>query len=248
MDLTQVVVAISAPRLSFYKQFLGCRSEEEQVGTYLAFQDLSGEFFSVLQMVEVGLRNAINDAAKNHFSSSSWFETAPQTRKSKELVVLAKEKALSECGARYSDDDVVCRLSLGFWVYMLDSAHRDTANKSAYLWTPEMRDLAFGNARNPWGGKLTVNSLFDEFQKILKLRNRLFHHEPIWKKHNCKSVDIAVDNVKKEYEFLLRALGYVSPGKAILLECVGSPERFKDRCKKDFIAAVIDRIGRVETA
>ncbi|WP_323996646.1 hypothetical protein [Aeromonas hydrophila] len=244
MDLTQVVGAISVPRLSFYKTYLGCQSEGQQVGTYLAFQDLSGEFFSVLQMVEVGLRNAINEAAKQHFKSSSWFDSAPQTKKSKELVVLAKEKALSECGARYSDDDVVCRLSLGFWVYMLDSAHRDTANKSAYLWSPEMRDVAFGNAKNPWGGKLTISTLFDEFQKILKLRNRLFHHEPIWKKHKCQSIDVAVDNVRKEYDFLLKALGYVSPGKATLLSCVGSPDRFNKRCNKEFINYVV---GKVES-
>ncbi|WP_211480379.1 hypothetical protein, partial [Escherichia coli] len=64
------------------------------------------------------LRNAINNTIKaNH--GPAWYDSIPQTKKSQDLVLNAKQKALDECGVRYTDDDVICRLTFGFWVYML---------------------------------------------------------------------------------------------------------------------------------
>lgn len=243
MNKEVIIDAISGPRLAYYSKFLGCRGDIDAIGAYLAFQDLSGDFFPLLQMVEVGLRNRINEAAKSHFKSSSWYDFAVFSHKSQGLVLDAKNKALSECGAKYSDDDVVCRLSLGFWVYMLDTPYRDTTKKKNYFWTPNNHQRAFGAAKNAWGQSLSIVAVFDEFQKVLKLRNRLFHHEPIWKKHNCKSMESAVNNIKKEYLFLLRVLEFVSSGERKLIECVGLPARFTDRCNIEQVNGVIRCVG-----
>lgn len=242
MHFEQVINAISTPRLSYYEHYLGYKDKYEKVGAYLAFQDLSGDFFPIVQMIEVGLRNAINEVAKKHFSSDSWFEHVPQTKQSKDLVGAARDKALNECGARYSDDDIICRLSLGFWVYMLDAPYRDTSKRDCYLWTPANKEYAFGDPKNPWGARTKIPALFDDFQKLLKLRNRLFHHEPIWKKHNCKDVNSAVLNMGKEYSHLLKLLGYVSPGKVMLLGCIDLPSRFNIRCEAEHVINVIEKV------
>lgn len=241
MNSAVVMDAISVPRLSCYRAFLGCATDSDAIGTYLAFQDLSGDFFPLLQMIEVGLRNRINTVAKLKFNTPSWYDTYLLTVKSRSLVTEAKSKALNECGAKYSDDDVICRLGLGFWVYMLDAGYRDTKSQS-YLWTPENHNIAFGSAKNPWGASMSVAAIFDDFQKILKLRNRLFHHEPIWKKHGCKNKSSAVSNIEKEYRFLLKILEYVSPGEKKLVDLIGLDRRFIERCTFDKVNAIINMV------
>ncbi len=239
MNSAVVMDAISVPRLSYYREYLGCATDSDAIGTYLAFQDLSGDFFPLLQMVEVGLRNRINAVAKIQFKTSSWYDSYVLTETSKSLVCDAKDKALSECGARYSDDDVICRLGLGFWVYMLDSRYRDTKSAS-YLWSSDNHKSAFGSAKNPWGASMSVAAIFDDFQKVLKLRNRLFHHEPIWKKHGCKAKDSAVSNIEKEYRFLLKVLEYVSSGERKLVDLLGLNSRFIDRCTIEKVNNIIN--------
>lgn len=244
MPLEQLVNVISPPRLSFYESYLNCAEPSSKVGAYLAFQSVSCDFFPVLQMVEVALRNTIHDVAKVHFSDESWFLTKVNSEQSKKLVESAVNKAKKECGGRYSADDVVCRLTLGFWVYMLDSPYRNTAS-DCYLWSSDNREKAFSDAKNPWGQPLTIANLFDNFQKVLQLRNRLFHHEPIWKKHNCNSLDKAVNNVKRDHDFLVKTLKNLSPVKADILNCIEIPEKFNSVCTKDYVDAVM---GKVEQA
>lgn len=246
MDISNVINSISGPRLSFYEAFLGCSTEQEKVGAYVAYQDLSGDFFCVMQMIEVALRNAINNTVKLHVGSSSWYDTIPFSTQSKQLVQSAKDKAIAECGVRYSDDDVISRLTFGFWVYMLDAPYRDTS-KSSYIWTPENRNLTFPVAKNPWGADMKINALFDDFHKVLLFRNRLFHHEPIWKKHGCKSHQTAVDNVRKDFDFLMKVLGYVSVAKVDLLRLIGHDQKFYARCDIKHIQEVMAKIPNPST-
>lgn len=247
MPLEQLVNVISTPRLSFYESFLSYTKSESKVGAYLAFQSISSSFFPVVQMVEVGLRNSIHNIAKKHFKDEQWFLTKPISEKSKELVKSAVKKAKTECGVNYTPDDVVCRLTLGFWVYMLDSEYRNTASDS-FLWSPDNRNEVFSNAKNPWGADLTVAALFDDYHKVLLLRNRLFHHEPIWKKHNCNHVSKAVANVQKDHTFLLKTLKYLSPAKADILKCIDIPDKFDATCTIDHVNDVIAKVEKELTA
>jgi hypothetical protein len=52
----------------------------------------------------------------------------------------------------------------------------------------------------------------DRLQRIKKLRNRVFHHEPVWK-----------HNVLYEYKNVVEVIGYINPVAARLvgsLDCV----------------------------
>lgn len=240
MDYSQLLTLVSTPRLTFYEQYLNCDTEWKKIGTYFAFQDISGSFYPLIQMVEVGLRNAINTIAIDQYGSDRWFDHIPTTEKSRTAVQYATRKAQDEC-ATPTAHDIVARLTLGFWVYMLDADYRNSNNPS-YLWTPENKKKAFPNAKNPWGNDLSVSAIFDELQKLLKLRNRLFHHEPIWKKHNCNSLQKAVDNVIKDYNFLLKTLNSISSVKYDLMELMESPKKFYSQCTLEEVQQVIQKL------
>lgn len=237
MDAEKLITSISESRLHFYTEFLNCNSNEEKIGAYLAYQDLSGEFFQLIQMIEVALRNAINNSLiETH--GDAWFDSILSSDISKALVTKAKKDCLT-----VSNDNVICRLTLGFWVYMLDVPYRDTANKISYIWSPERRDKCFSDAKNPWGANLGVKALFDEFHKVLLFRNRLFHHEPIWKKHNCNNHNKAVDNIRRDFTFLMKTLSYVSPEKASLLNVMEYPQRFEQLCVVEHVTRSIERVA-----
>lgn len=241
MEALNLVDFISEPRLSFYKNYLNCTTDEEAIGAYIAYQELSGDFFCLVQMIEVALRNAIHSTLKNGPHGSTWFDVIPASQTSKDLVLIAKENAIKECGARYEDDDVICRLTLGFWVYMLDSPYSDTT-KSSYIWTPENKSRIFGQFNAGFGRKgkqKTMKALFQEFQTLLTFRNRLFHHEPIWKRSGCDSHDKAVGNMLGKFDMFLAMLSSLSPEKAKVMSLLGYERKFKDKCKVDRIQMVM---------
>lgn len=240
MDYKQLLTVVSTPRLRYYEQYLNCDTEWKKIGTYFAFQDLSGNFYPLLQMVEVGLRNAINTVATKHYGTENWFDHVPTSKKSCEAVQHAKTKASQECSTPTAHD-VIARLTLGFWVYMLDVEYRNS-NLPSFLWNNNNKQIAFPNAKNPWGNDLSVAAIFEELQKLLKLRNRLFHHEPIWKKHNCNNLQKAVDNVIKDYKFLLKTLNSISPVKRDLMDLMESPKKFYDQCTLAQVQQVIKKL------
>jgi hypothetical protein len=245
MNFEEILAAVSAPRLTYYSQYLNCNTNPSKVGAYYSFLELSGKFFPLIQLIEVSLRNSIHQIAATHYKNARWYEVHPTSEKSKLLVSNAIQKARSELNSVPTPDDIVSRLTLGFWVYMLDSEYRDTKSP-CYLWTPENKKKVFSNARNAWGAELSIKAIFEEFQQVLNLRNRLFHHEPIWKKHGCNSLDIAVNNVMKNYDFLLKILAFISPAKIKLLTAMKTPENFKSECTIARVNAIIQELVGLE--
>lgn len=236
---SRLMDSISIPRLSFYEQYLGCKKTEEKIGAYVAYQHLSADFFPVVQMIEVALRNSIDNTIRIS-RGDYWYNDVPVSEKSQSLVELAKKRSPIS-GSR---DDVICRLPLGFWVYLLDAPYRDTAH-SSYIWSPENKELSFSNATNVFGSKLSTKAIFLELREILDLRNRLFHHEPMWKKHNCNSHEKALSNIKKDYLKLRRILRYLSPDKDRLIEITQQKSHINTSCEIDYIRSIIGDVSKI---
>ncbi|MDN4712649.1 Abi family protein [Vibrio parahaemolyticus] len=63
MPVESIIKTLSSPRLSTYKKPNLCdASDEQSLGLYAWNKQLSGLFYPVLQVLEVSLRNAINNA------------------------------------------------------------------------------------------------------------------------------------------------------------------------------------------
>lgn len=84
---------------------------------------------------------------------------------------------------------------------------------------------------------MSVKAIFDDMQKVLELRNRLFHHEPIWKGHNCNSHEKATFNVIKNYDFLKRVLKWISQDSYALVD-----DNLQEKCLKK--SCKIERLQR----
>ncbi|MFA0442457.1 hypothetical protein AB4560_21325 [Vibrio sp. 10N.222.51.C12] len=238
MNYNELKKGLSPQKLNSYQRFLGCTSDKELIASYMVLQSLQEKFYLPIQLVELTLRNNINAAIYQHLKgkgatnrqANRWYHSVPATQTSKDQVSAAKTKANREVKGRpYNHNDVIARLTFGFWIYLLDKPHRlsGAANVDHQLW-PYITNDVFPNR----GGK-GIPSLFNDLNTLNKLRNRLFHHEPIWMGSGVTSKQDALDMLDKRYELVMNMLGYLSPDKMKLVQSIDMINEFKAHCSMD---------------
>jgi len=112
---------------------------------------------------------------------------------SSRLVAAARQKSPSRGLFKPSTAEVVAGLSFGFWTSLLGKKYDRTFWRSALNQAfPEYARLTGGNISRP-----TAAGKFDE---IRTFRNRVFHHEPIFRRKSLQD----------DYDRLLEAVSWMS--------------------------------------
>jgi hypothetical protein len=176
-----------------------CKGDKEKaLHLYRLNIKLSQNFYAILSMFEIALRNAIDVHYTNHFTDKEWLKNqclgtgflnnkAFQTGrfKSKKKV----DSAIRELGVRYTHDRVIASLSFGFWVNLFAPIQFRLAGQNLHK--------IFANRPKGTQPKL----LFIELNTILDFRNRVAHHEPI-----CfnGSQNINLSNIENTYNSIIK--------------------------------------------
>ncbi len=146
----------------------------EPAGRYIWATHLSASIAPALHTFEVALRNAMHSALSDYYQRADWY-AIPQFFQPQEGGLIktaignAKNKA-KKANRPHTPDDVVSELMLGFWCGLLNSPY-DTS-----VFRPCL-SRGFRNLPAPLKVRSDLNSKVVEFKRI---RNRVFHHEPIW--------------------------------------------------------------------
>jgi len=124
---------------------------------------IGAAFFESLHYLEVGLRNALDDAATRHLGTS-WLSPTSLilTPRSRKAVVSALGHAGGPGAPR---GKLVAELPFGFWWSLL----ADEYNRR--LWQPALQHAFERGVRR--------RKLHAELDDLRRLRNRIAHHEPI---------------------------------------------------------------------
>jgi hypothetical protein len=225
----EITENLSASRLRTYRTALTHQvsglTTADTVKSYFLLNDISQHFFVPLQLVEVVLRNRINDHIINFKRKSHWYDSVPATVKAKDAVTKAKDLAQAEVKTPTADD-VVCRLTFGFWANLLDKPHRDTTSADHFLWDQHSFKKVFPGAER----SVSIGVACVRLIALNTLRNRLFHHEPIWKSKQVTSLESAIKTVEAQYEDLLEVLRWLSPEKHALLKAWSFSGRMAMAC------------------
>ena len=178
-------------------------SNVDELAHYLWNMALCESLYPVLQCLEVTLRNSIHDSVTLAFDKPDWFESVLVEREMRH-VERAKSR-LESRGKAPTSDDIVAALSLGFWVNLFYRSYeqklwpRLLVEVFPYL-SPTVRMRAYVSRRlNP----------------IRNLRNRVFHHEPIWHWNDLESHHLNV----------LDVIAWINPD---MLSLVKPVDRFPD--------------------
>lgn len=191
---SQLEAAISAARLSIYPP----AESGETYGAYAWNIAVCESLYPALHCVEVTLRNGIHNAATAHFGDEYWFRTrlAPI-----ELPLLNEiEQTLRSQGKSLLADEFVSSFRFGFWVRLFERRYEQT------LW-PQLLQSVFPHIQGKQRRRAYIRSRLMEIQT---LRNRVFHHEPVWN----------WPDLPEQHSQILETVGWVSPAMRRFLEAI----------------------------
>lgn len=170
MDRIAIEKVISTERLEPYLKKHG-GDFEKAVNHYKVNIEISESFYPLLSILEIALRNKFDYQLKRLFDDENWFENPrfikSVTRFQMDRVSEAKANILRE-KKTITSGKIISELSFGFWTSLLDSKFE------RILWK-NLR-LAFPNCPKNIRKRKTMSS---KLNGIRKLRNRIFHHEPV---------------------------------------------------------------------
>jgi hypothetical protein len=173
MRIDEIRIGLSELRLGPY--CLAAGGDVAALRLYAWNIEVSGAFLGLLHVLEVRLRNAVNDQLVGLTGQPDWW-TASGLR----LTFVAKEaiaKASAEVAKRAeaaTAGHMVAELSFGFWVGLFGSG--GACQYENRLWRPALH-RAFPGYRGP------RKPLHRDLNYVRSFRNRIAHHEPIHDRH-----------------------------------------------------------------
>lgn len=185
---------------------------------YLYNIELSKSLYPLLSILEISLRNRINKALDTVIMSDWLLKEAAQqnvllANEHKKLIE-AKQKLINKGHKNFSKDDLTAELSLGFWIHLCTKRYKTA------LWHKQgFFRIVFADYPN-FAEFDKLSRIFPLLQLMLKIRNRVFHHEIII------NHSYGIENC---YNDLRKLLGYISKDSLIYLDKICD---FKEVIKK----------------
>ncbi len=221
------LIHILAPaRISRYRNFLKLRTNEQIYRAYCWNYALSAAVFPLLGCVEMHLRDSVHRTLSTQYAPAGttnpleypWYDWTqpkfyPLQNKSRDDVykLLHEKKTGLRKTQQPTTDDVVASLTFGFWTNLLRTFTPVQAPKviSAifphhYIMKPEQ-----------WGNKDNRNALNEYLQILNNFRNRVAHHEPLFKfrydKRYPKNLKTGLENLRACVQNCLVMSEWINP-------------------------------------
>lgn len=171
---------ISESRLSSFK-LTETDTQDVLCRRYIDNIRLSESLYPSLSLLEVALRNAIDFAIETLIKQNWLFEEVKAQNLLKQndysKLLEANNTIIKNYGeANRTKGKLISELNFGFWIFLCSTKY------NPILWTKKNFFMTvFPNY--PKNKKQSIADISSKLQKIRKLRNRIFHHEPIYKQY-----------------------------------------------------------------
>ena len=182
---------ISKPRLDSYRGYFHARTVEEAIGLYMWNTELSASFGTLISLFEVALRNQIHRAMSLHYSNGAsssihWYDRTygslkPATKSKIDEVRHERVGRVKQLrNPPPSADEIVSRVSFGFWPGILSTIDR-RVNFADKIYPAIFPYHALSTTPLDWLDHAKRTAALAFIYEINTFRNRLAHHEPLWK-------------------------------------------------------------------
>ncbi len=170
--LTDLQPTISAARFQRYQSSIG--DDVETIVNYMWNMALAEALYCSLNAVEIALRNGLHDTLTAHFGIPNWYDQKGLLDQKQVDNVNSVKGRIVRDGESVTPDRVVSELTFGFWVTIL------SRNYNARLWQGQnAAPLRRAFPRIPKRQRQR-QSIHQHYNAIRELRNRVFHHEPLF--------------------------------------------------------------------
>lgn len=189
----------SEERLKRYKTNIN-DTDDDIMAKYLWNIALSAAVYQLIAIFEITLRNNIYKSISKNLQpdwldeNTSWFKKVqPKLGYNIESnQILFAKKQLTKLNKPHTQGQIITQLTLGFWVNMLKNQYRPDIWNKARVFEDAFPHCPIKTNRIP--------SVVSELEKILILRNRISHHEPIF--NHPDGLDNVVKNLLKTLSWL----------------------------------------------
>ena len=198
----ELVEIITSVRLGAY----GSDNKDVLLERYIYNLKLSEAFYPALSLLEITLRNRICNAIEK-LIGKDWL----MQELNKQNILADKEykkliesvNKIKKAGKKITNDRLISEITLGFWIYLCTKSYKPK------LWDKKgFFELVFPNYAN--NGELRkIAPIQNDLLAILRLRNRIFHHEIILNGNKTP---------KEQYQLVLNMLHLLSAGMESLLQ------------------------------
>lgn len=173
---------VSSPRLDSYRRFFKAITIDEAIGLYLWNGEVSACFASHIAYFEIALRNSVHRAmscfySRGQHASCHWYDLIWQKLKAstRQRIIEVRQR---RTGSPPGPDEMVASLSFGFWPVVLGNiqgGHAPSIFPAIFPYHP------FNDTPTLWRDARTRTNAMSFAFELLAFRNRLAHHEPLWK-------------------------------------------------------------------
>ncbi|MGH2390669.1 MAG: hypothetical protein ACRDIE_20910 [Chloroflexota bacterium] len=171
---------------------------------------LSEALYPTLQSLELALRNSLHTIVARTYGRADWYDDTPAILQARQQNMVADAKAkLQAAGKPFTAGRVVAELPFGFWTSLFNVYYETKGSSDPRLW-PRLLIAVFPHMPRRIRTRRTISRTFDS---VRHLRNRVFHHEPVW--NNTRLL--------QQHREVLEAIRWISPD---LHEAVGLIDRF----------------------
>lgn len=226
---------ISNERINSYKTVFSPNDDVELMGVYLWNTHVCGAIYPLVCAAEITLRNSIDQALTASLGKFWWAkdtlpyksfnpkepEKAPKpVQNLRKNFSRAAETYMSERKKRYRIKHVVAqhhciiaKTDFSTWQLILD----DEFMGDKLIW-PSRLGTAFAGT---WPSKQASTTLVysrDLVKTIREFRNRIFHHEPAWKRFGVSTEADAIKNLHEKIGKIESLISLIHPENSKLLE------------------------------
>lgn len=225
MNYQNFVDALSVHRLRSYSLLCAQDSEAQLIGAYHWNLMICSDLYPFIHSAEIALRNALHQALSEKFNTEYWFDEITLSYEASQMLHKARQQ-LIKYNKKIESPDIVASLTFGFWLTLLQNKLHANQQNSEKLW-PQLIPIVFPHFARSESERKFISARFKE---IKNLRNRLFHHEPIWKFDVNATVEKNIGLLRNKFEDIVKAIGWISKEKKFYLREFGFVERFKKNC------------------
>lgn len=225
---------ITNERINSYQCVFHPESDVELMGAYLWNSHVSSAIYPLVGTAEITLRNAIDRALKEHLGKFWWsgnrlhyrsfMPGAPVPRAVQSVrdnFARATQKFAAEQRSRHgvrgrvvpTHHGVVAKTEFSTWEFMLD--HEFMGNN--LIWPSRLGTVFAGT----WPTRQAATMLTyvrDLVSTVREFRNRLFHHEPAWKRFSVSTEADALHHLHEKIDRIESLVRLIHPESLRLLE------------------------------
>lgn len=184
---------------------------------------ISQALYPELSILEVTLRNAINSTLSKCISQT-WLEDEIKQQKilleqEHTKLIRAYNETLKECKPQnFTIGKVIANLNFGFWTGLCSKRY------STQIW--HKKECFRGVFVNCKSSAQQINILSKKLTSIRKLRNRIFHYEPVLSK-----------SLLNKYDEIMEVLSYLPQGDISILKDTSNFLDVYNKVSKDLYKA-----------